>query len=44
MTHCYWLVKIENPDEDKIIYTNEEYALGGSVTIDGIEYRVIDKD
>lgn len=44
MKHCYWLVKTENPDEDNIIYTNEEYTIGGTVNIDGTEYRIIDKE
>lgn len=41
---CYWLVKIENPDEDKIIYTTEDHAKSETVYVDGIAYRIIDKE
>ena len=43
MMKCYWLVK-PNTDADKIIYTEEEHKVGDTVKIDGVEWRVIDKE
>lgn len=41
---CYWLVKTNDPDTDKIIYTTEEYKINETINFENDSWRVIDKE
>ena len=41
---CYWLVDLNNIDEDMFWYTDEDHEIGDIVCVNDKTYRIIDKE
>lgn len=41
---CYWLVDLNDVDIDMFWYTTEDHEIGETVVVNGVSYRIIEKD